>query len=97
MKYVMLQSRVDGRGDLVDQANAGLEVDVRSGVATILNELDRPLHLEGVCKDCGEPIPAARLRAMPSAIRCCGCESSYEDKYVARKRIPGFAPPHARR
>lgn len=27
----------------------------------------------GVCTDCGEPIPAARLAARPTATRCVGC------------------------
>ena len=28
----------------------------------------------GVCTDCGEKIPAARLRAKPEAIRCVECQ-----------------------
>jgi phage/conjugal plasmid C-4 type zinc finger TraR family protein len=27
----------------------------------------------GICERCGEPIPIARLRAMPGAIRCVTC------------------------
>ena len=32
----------------------------------------------GVCTDCGEKIPAARLRAKPEAIRCVECQIVYE-------------------
>jgi phage/conjugal plasmid C-4 type zinc finger TraR family protein len=28
-----------------------------------------------VCADCGEAIPAARCRALPSAIRCVECQA----------------------
>jgi DnaK suppressor protein len=35
----------------------------------------------GVCVDCVQPIPEARLRAMPDAIRCVPCQSA-----SARKR-----------
>lgn len=30
------------------------------------------------CITCGEPIPAARRRALPSAERCIACQSHYE-------------------
>jgi phage/conjugal plasmid C-4 type zinc finger TraR family protein len=32
----------------------------------------------GICTDCGEPIPAARRRALPSARRCLDCQSFIE-------------------
>ena len=32
-----------------------------------------------VCLDCGEPIPAARLRALPHAVRCVDCQAEYEE------------------
>jgi len=35
----------------------------------------------GVCVDCGQPIPEARLRAVPDAIRCVPCQSA-----AARRR-----------
>ena len=34
----------------------------------------------GVCIDCGEPIPAARLRAYPVAKRCLACQQQHEEK-----------------
>lgn len=30
------------------------------------------------CVDCGQPIPAARRAAMPSASRCVGCQRDFE-------------------
>jgi len=34
----------------------------------------------GYCVDCGEVIAAARLRAMPFAVRCLDCEETREDE-----------------
>lgn len=34
----------------------------------------------GDCEDCGEPIPAARLAAIPNARFCIQCQSSHERK-----------------
>jgi DnaK suppressor protein len=32
----------------------------------------------GICEDCGKPIPAARLQAMPEATRCVECQRRRE-------------------
>ncbi len=32
----------------------------------------------GICVDCDEPIPLARLAASPWAIRCIGCQQDAE-------------------
>ena len=32
----------------------------------------------GICVDCGEPIPFARLQASPSASRCIDCQEAHE-------------------
>lgn len=31
-----------------------------------------------VCAECGEPIPAVRLAAVPGAIRCRACQAEFE-------------------
>lgn len=33
---------------------------------------------DGVCNDCGLPIPAARLAARPNASRCVDCQADHE-------------------
>jgi RNA polymerase-binding transcription factor DksA len=33
-----------------------------------------------ICMDCGGAIQAARLRAIPTAIRCTGCQLLYESQ-----------------
>ncbi len=34
--------------------------------------------MERLCKDCGEPIPEARLKARPTATLCVGCQEQAE-------------------
>lgn len=34
--------------------------------------------LYGICKDCGVPIPEARLAAYPATLRCIACQSTLE-------------------
>ncbi|HEX6459463.1 MAG TPA: TraR/DksA C4-type zinc finger protein [Thermoleophilaceae bacterium] len=51
-------------------------------------ELDQPLSpeppaivevtQEGACVDCGDRIPAARLKALPDAQRCVSCQRELE-------------------
>ncbi|MEW1782405.1 TraR/DksA family transcriptional regulator [Arthrobacter sp. NPDC080086] len=36
------------------------------------------MHQYGVCTDCGERIPFARLQAQPTALRCLACQSARE-------------------
>jgi DnaK suppressor protein len=48
-----------------------------------IEEVDRALEdIEagryGICRDCGEPIGAARLKAMPFATRCVSCQQTEE-------------------
>ncbi|TMG13287.1 MAG: TraR/DksA family transcriptional regulator [Chloroflexi bacterium] len=33
---------------------------------------------DGLCHDCGERIGAERLAALPSAVRCVGCQAAWE-------------------
>lgn len=32
------------------------------------------------CVDCGKPIPAARLKAVPNTIRCVECQQLFEKR-----------------
>lgn len=41
----------------------------------------------GLCVNCGEPISASRLRAVPEAERCIACQTSLED--LRRSHGPG--------
>lgn len=70
-----------GRRVLTPEAEIGYEVvDHR---AHILTQIDQALKkLEegsyGRCEMCEEPIPLARLRALPFAIRCTRCQEAWE-------------------
>lgn len=73
--------------DDVEVADAELRADVELAVIQIkiemLARIDAALaRLDagqyGRCIECGEDISEARLRALPFAVRCLGCEESHE-------------------
>jgi RNA polymerase-binding transcription factor DksA len=84
--------------DQDDESTAGLlreldNAEVQRDRQELL-DLDRALErLEseayGVCVDCGESIPYARLLAEPGALRCIGCENNHERLYSRPKPITG--------
>ncbi|MDT8956638.1 TraR/DksA family transcriptional regulator [Aeromonas caviae] len=39
---------------------------------------------DGICCDCDEPIPIARLHAEPDAPRCIECQTLFERKEAIR-------------
>jgi len=50
---------------------------------TIIPRIERALQkieqgTYGVCDDCGETIPVARLELIPGALRCLSCQTSSE-------------------
>src|SRR3954467_14974173 len=40
----------------------------------------------GICDACGEPIPPARLRAMPDSVLCVACAASERRVHAPRRR-----------
>ncbi len=51
--------------------------DVRAQVDEALGRLAAGRY--GLCAECGEPIPPARLRALPFAVRCLPCQERLEN------------------
>jgi DnaK suppressor protein len=71
------------QGDMADQASGNNEVHIQLKLkqtdAKILQAIGEALQrLEkgtyGVCRDCGEPIAAARLNAIPWTRVCIACK-----------------------
>ena len=71
------------QGDLADQATGNNEVHIQLKLkqtdAKILRAIEEALWridngTYGVCRDCGEPIAEARLRAIPWARVCVKCK-----------------------
>jgi DnaK suppressor protein len=86
------QTDVDGAGDDVDTVIAvesrELTYARRLQLARELREIDVALArinsgAYGDCIDCGGGIPLARLKAMPAADRCVGCQTAYEHEQPA--------------
>jgi RNA polymerase-binding transcription factor len=71
------------QGDLADQASGNNEVHIQLKLkqtdAKILQAIEEALYrmekgTYGVCRDCGEPIAAARLNAIPWTRVCITCK-----------------------
>ena len=71
------------QGDMADQASGNNEVHIalklRQTDAKIMQAIEEALvRIEkgtyGICRDCGEPIAEARLRAIPWTRVCISCK-----------------------
>ncbi len=80
-------SEIVSHGDLVDQSNDYTEREKLLGLAEYdrtrllsineaLSKIDEGTY--GICTMCGEDIPKARLKAMPTAKYCIKCQSESE-------------------
>lgn len=77
------------QGDLADQATGNNEVHIQLKLkqtdAKILQAIEEALvRIElgnyGVCRDCGEPVAAARLNAIPWTRSCITCKEKQSTK-----------------
>ena len=77
------------RGDMGDQAAISLEREVQVGIAVAKGleqqemqeaEWRKDKGLHGICKDCGNPIEPARLKARPFAVQCVACKEAEESE-----------------
>lgn len=79
-------------GDVADRAEVGLLRDRES--AAVVREVRELRDIEaararitageaGICIDCDDEIPFARLHAQPAASRCVSCQSLYERLHLA--------------
>jgi DnaK suppressor protein len=71
------------------------ELDETADMILAAEEADVKLALQrlgtgdyGICVDCGKEIPAARLEAIPEAVRCIEDQSRYEATLKARGLPP---------
>jgi RNA polymerase-binding protein DksA len=56
---------VERRAQILDELNSALD------------DIDRGRY--GICRDCGEPIAKQRLKVLPFATRCIGCQTALEN------------------
>jgi len=84
---------VSAPGDVMDLAKSLVDAETHASLIERaerqLAEIDYALiRLDdgeyGVCRDCGEDIPFERLKVIPSALYCVGCQS--RDAEHARSR-----------
>ena len=87
--------------DQQEQVASGVDADVEFRLAemrkTELHRVQSALDLwhagkYGVCKDCEEKISERRLKAMPSARRCTGCQEAEDDRRKYDPQTTRFLP-----
>lgn len=85
-----------GMGDQVDRSDAHIQGDIEFALlqlrAETLGRISEALvRLEagqyGMCLSCGAEIAERRLRALPFAVRCQGCEEERERADRGRDRV----------
>lgn len=68
--------------DEADLSQDVIALDNASALARVTNRAPGrgPEWIDGVpcCRECGDPIPAKRLAAVPDAERCAECQQDYE-------------------
>lgn len=88
LRLVLLRAEpaVEGEGE-VGRTGSEFDVDIAlaDGDVEALRRIDEKLlgldgRPYGVCADCGAPIGAARLRAVPFATRCRDCQAERESE-----------------
>lgn len=69
--------------------DAALLAKVRAQLQRLLDEPDEV----GVCQDCGDDIPAGRMKAMPWALYCVQCQSKADAPRggPTRKKLTDFS------
>ena len=87
----------DGHDDL-EQSEADTQGDIAFALlqmrAATLARIDEALGridagTYGACTECQSEIPARRLRALPFAVRCQGCEERREAEHGRARHLPG--------
>ena len=63
--------------DDLDQASEYAELHLQNAIRSHYEAVE-PSDGNGICIDCGDPIPAARLKIDPGFRRCIACQTRQE-------------------
>ena len=78
----------DGTTEAISRlTDIGVGRSLETGLARTeraLAKLDEGTY--GICDGCGEPIPPARLRAMPDGVLCVACAAAERRVHAPRRR-----------
>lgn len=64
----------------LEQAQSLADRERDAGVAVVRQQMrgEQGRPSSGICLDCDEPIPLARLAVYPAAVRCVGCQTDQD-------------------
>ena len=68
--------------DICDNADSVIQQHLQAALDAVhATDDEAPIYINGVacCVDCEEPIPLARLAALPHCCRCIDCQEEYEE------------------
>lgn len=68
--------------DDLDTALVQMQSETLATIELALDRLEAGTHDN--CSECGRPIPTARLKALPFAVRCAPCEGARETSLTRR-------------
>lgn len=81
--------------DEADMAQEITALDNATALARVVNRMPGlgPEWIDGkaCCRECGEPIPAARLAVLPDAGRCAACQADFEEACGRNPDLRNFA------
>lgn len=70
--------------DDADMAQLIQEREMAAAISLVVHrrESEGPEYVDGVacCRDCGEPIPKKRLKALPGVSRCVDCQQAADQE-----------------
>ena len=71
--------------DEADMAQHAIDLHLRAALSAVgaraMDDVAGPEMIDGVacCRECGDPIPTERLKAVPGASRCRECQNEWEE------------------
>jgi DnaK suppressor protein len=100
VREIRTTSRREQRDGLTDASGSGLQdeievallqmnADLAGKIKSALARLEAGRY--GQCRECGEDIPAARLRALPFAARCKPCQEGVDTAERRERRMEQHA------
>lgn len=77
--------------DIIDQAQAEHESNLQRVIDAHRKNAGKPSN--GLCSECSEPIPPARLEAVPGCLYCVDCQAFAEGTFTPNPEPNSTSPP----
>ena len=75
---------MSGYGGVDDESKHAM-ILAENGIHAVRQMLYDDTFVFNDCRDCGDEIPKARVRALPGVFRCVACQTEFEKTFRAPK------------